>query len=154
MALSKKSPKRRGQTNDQERPYSDFLCSSRHSPHLPQGRHPSQPPFLAPCHLSTHLVKKAFLSHKDMELLIKGAAKGVYHLSKKDLSRFTVHSLRVGACFMLHTAGFSADDIKFELRWRSDAFRDYLRNILSLAGAKAQVSHQLRPGYCTLLIFS
>ena len=81
--------------------------------------------------------KMAFLSHKDMDLLLKGASKAVYNLSKKDLQKFIVHSLRVGACVMLHTACFSADDIKFELRWRSDAFRDYLRNILSLAGSKA-----------------
>ena len=38
---------------------------------------------------------------------------------------------------MLHDAGFTADDIKFELRWRSDAFRDYLRNILSMATNKS-----------------
>ena len=37
---------------------------------------------------------------------------------------------------MLHIAGFTADDIKFELRWRSDAFRDYLRNVLCQAARK------------------
>ena len=39
---------------------------------------------------------------------------------------------------MLHIAGFSADNIKFELRRRIDVFRDYLRNVLYLAVSKEQ----------------
>ena len=72
-----------------------------------------------------------------MENAIKQAARKVYNIKNKtDLSRFSCHSLRVGACVMLHIAGFSAESIKFELRWRSDSFRDYLRNVISIAAAK------------------
>ena len=77
------------------------------------------------------------LTHKQMELYIKSAARAVYNLSTAGLQKFSVHSLRVGAAVMLHAAGFTADSIKFELRWRSDAFRDYLRNILSMATNKS-----------------
>ena len=77
------------------------------------------------------------LSNKHVEFALKQAARNVYHLkTKKDLQKFTCHSLRVGACVMLHIAGFSDTDIKFELRWRSDSFRDYLRNVLCMAAAK------------------
>ena len=76
--------------------------------------------------------KTSLLSHKDMELLLKGAAREVYNLNTKELQKFTIHSLRLGACVMLHIAGFSADDIKFELRWQRNSFRDYLRNFLCL----------------------
>ena len=85
------------------------------------------------------------LNHKQMETLIKQAAKAVYKLTPKNLQKFSVHSLRVGACVMLHVAGFSADDIKFELRWRSDAFRDYLRNVLSTATAKTRSLQDFDP---------
>ena len=73
---------------------------------------------------------RKLLTHKQMELFIKSAAKSVYSIGQAGLQKFGVHSLRVGAAVMLHAAGFTADDIKFELRWRSDAFRDYLQNIL------------------------
>ena len=39
----------------------------------------------------------------------------------------------VGACVFLHAQNISAEDIKFRLRWRSDSFRMYLRNIIQLA---------------------
>ena len=49
------------------------------------------------------------------------------------LQRWGSHSLRVGACVSLHAMGFSPLDIKWLLRWRSDAFMAYLRNIAILA---------------------
>ena len=48
--------------------------------------------------------------------------------NKKDLQRWSAHSLRVGACTLLHEQGFTAPQIKHLLRWRSDAFMVYLRN--------------------------
>ena len=80
---------------------------------------------------------RKLLTHKQMELFIKSAARTVYNIGHTGLQKLGVHSLRVGAAVMLHAAGFTADDIKFELRWRSDAFRDYLRNILCLATTKS-----------------
>jgi hypothetical protein len=41
--------------------------------------------------------------------------------------------LRVGACVILHTSGFSDSQIKWILRWRSSAFLMYLRNTAVLA---------------------
>ena len=65
---------------------------------------------------------------------LQSTAHAVYNITKKeDLGRFTSHSIRVGACVLLHTQNISAEDIKFRLRWRSDAFRMYLRNVTQLA---------------------
>ena len=66
--------------------------------------------------------------------MLQEAAKAVYNISKKDdLNKFTSHSIRVGACVLLHTQNISTEDIKFRLRWRSDSFRMYLRNVIQLA---------------------
>ena len=66
----------------------------------------------------------------------KVAAK-VYRLNptthKDKLAKWTSHSLRVGACVMLHTHGFTAPQIQFLLRWKTDAFMVYLRNVAPLA---------------------
>jgi hypothetical protein len=55
------------------------------------------------------------------------------------LRRWSSHSLRVAACVLLQEAGFTGPQIKWLLRWRSDAFMDYLRNMpgLSLQQAHA-----------------
>jgi len=90
--------------------------------------------------------KPTFITHKHMETMIRLAAYKTYKLKKKaDLAKFSCHSLRVGACVMLHIAGFSTDDIKFELRWRSDSFRDYLRNVVSTASAKTMAITNFDP---------
>ena len=52
---------------------------------------------------------------------------------RKHLQRWGTHSLRVGACVVLHAMGFSALDIQWILRWRSMAFLTYLRNLTVLA---------------------
>ena len=58
------------------------------------------------------------------------AAREVYNIDDEEsLARFTSHSVRVGACVALHAAGISQMDIKFALRWRSDTFQTYLRNL-------------------------
>lgn len=53
------------------------------------------------------------------------------------LKLFTSHSIRVGACVILHCKGFTATQIQFLLRWRSDAFMTYLRNTTFLAAQQA-----------------
>jgi hypothetical protein len=52
---------------------------------------------------------------------------------KAELMRWSCHSFRVGACNLLHSQGFTGEQIKFILRWNSDAFMTYLRNSLVLA---------------------
>jgi hypothetical protein len=46
------------------------------------------------------------------------------------IARFTGHSLRVGMAVLLQAMGFSAHDIKMLCRWKSEAFMDYLRNLV------------------------
>ena len=43
------------------------------------------------------------------------------------------HSIRIGACVVLHEHGHSAVFIKNRLRWKSDTFMDHLRDTVSLA---------------------
>ena len=66
--------------------------------------------------------------------LLQEAATGAHNITcEKDLARFTAHSLRVGTCVLLHSQGSTAELIKLRLRWKSDAFMCYLRNIDALA---------------------
>jgi hypothetical protein len=47
----------------------------------------------------------------------------------KNIARWTTHSIRIGACCILFAAGFSPIDIKHILRWKSDTFMMYLRDL-------------------------
>ena len=73
----------------------------------------------------------------EIEGFMRRLAAEVYHLhpgkDAKDLQRWSSHSIRVGACVVLHAMGFSDTDIQWILRWRSLAFTAYLRNIAILA---------------------
>jgi hypothetical protein len=77
------------------------------------------------------------ITANDIEHFIRRLAVAVYHLDpikdSKDLRRWSSHSLRVGACVALHAMGFSPLDIQWILRWRSQAFMVYLRNVAILA---------------------
>ena len=65
---------------------------------------------------------------------IQQAAAAVYNItSQSDLQRYSSHSARVGAAVHLHLAGKDASFIKTRLRWRSDTFLLYLRNVAGLA---------------------
>lgn len=77
------------------------------------------------------------ITSTNIESYMRWLAAQVYHLDsstdKDQLSKWGAHSLRVGACVLLHAMGFSPIDIKWLLRWKSDAFMDYLRNVLLLS---------------------
>ena len=78
--------------------------------------------------------KTKYIDDTHIKSILQEAASEIYNIKcKKELSNFTSHSIRVGACVLLHAQNISAEDIKFRLRWRSDTFRTYLRNILPLA---------------------
>jgi hypothetical protein len=70
---------------------------------------------------------------------MRDVAAKVYNLDpttpvgKTALQKWSCHSLRVGACVLLHTMGFTEPQIKWILRWKSDAFMVYLRNITNLS---------------------
>ena len=69
---------------------------------------------------------------------LKKTTKTVHSItSKKELARFTAHSIRVRACAVIHTNESSIFIIQVRLRWKSDAFKFYLRNVESL------VEHQM-----------
>jgi hypothetical protein len=78
-----------------------------------------------------------FITARDIEQLMRETACRVYHLhpvkDRAALQLWSAHSLRVGACVILHTMGFSDSQIKWILRWRSSAFLMYLRNTAVLA---------------------
>ena len=73
----------------------------------------------------------------EIESYMRALAVKTYHLDpaqdRAALRLWSAHSLRVGACVLLHSMGFPPQDIKWLLRWLSDAFMAYLRNIASLA---------------------
>ena len=51
---------------------------------------------------------------------------------RKALAKWSSHSIRVGACVSLSEAGKESQFIQIKLRWRSLAFRDYLRNTTTI----------------------
>ena len=69
-----------------------------------------------------------------VESYLRQLAHQVYNITdNQELSRFTCHSIRVGACVLLHEANCKSDFIKFRLRWNSDSYLMYLRNTPKLA---------------------
>jgi hypothetical protein len=78
-----------------------------------------------------------FITAPDNEETMRRVASRLYHLDPvKDqatLRKWSSHSLRVGACVIIHSMGMSIAQIKFLLRWNSDAFMVYLRNTATLA---------------------
>jgi hypothetical protein len=79
----------------------------------------------------------SLITNDDIEKTMRGTASAVYDLDpikhKKELQRWSSHSYRVGAAVLLHGLGFTAVQIKFLLRWKSDTFMLYLRNLKILA---------------------
>jgi hypothetical protein len=69
----------------------------------------------------------------DIEQVIRRAAATLYNLDpvkhRAQLALWSSHSLRVGACTTLYSQGFSEMEIKYLLRWKSNAFMTYLRNL-------------------------
>ena len=62
---------------------------------------------------------------------------------KEEVSRYSTHSLRVGACQILYANGFQAHEIKMLLRWQSDAFMTYLRDIAWVARKQVDAVNEM-----------
>lgn len=79
----------------------------------------------------------AHLTAAQIEQYMRALAVEVYQLSpskhKSHIQKWSSHSLRVGGCVLLHAMGFDAPQIKWLLRWRSDAYLAYLRNTTVLS---------------------
>ena len=52
------------------------------------------------------------------------------------VSRWSTHSIRVGACNILFGAGESDHVIQFRLRWKSMTFMNYFRNLGAISAAQ------------------
>ena len=65
-----------------------------------------------------------------VELEMRSLAKALYGIkTDKGLLVFSCHSLRVGACCALYSAGLSPAEIKRTLRWKSDSWELYIRDL-------------------------
>ena len=58
--------------------------------------------------------------------------------NRTEIMRWSCHSFHIGACVLLHTDGSTGEQIKFILRWNSDAFMTYLRNSIVLANKQVR----------------
>jgi hypothetical protein len=87
-----------------------------------------------------------FITASDIEAAMRRVAARVYQLDPvkdaKHLMKWSAHSLRVGACVIIHSMGMSTAQIKFLLRWRSDAFMVYLRNTATLADRQNDIFNE------------
>ena len=93
--------------------------------------------------LSVYKYNKKICYIKDNEIKkeIQSVAKQVYNLTNKaQIGRFTNHSIRVGACTLLHCGGADILTIKTRLRWRSESFMMYLRNMPLLAAIHNKIA--------------
>jgi len=89
------------------------------------------------CVYRHHNGKLRYITASIIESTLRLAAAHVYKLDplrdSEHLRKWSAHSLRVGACVILHGMGFTDTQIQFLLRWTSNAFYVYLRNIAGLA---------------------
>jgi hypothetical protein len=94
----------------------------------------------------------AFIRPTHINNALHHVATAVYNITDpKDLARFSSHSIRVGACVALHAAGVQQQDIKFALRWKSDSFYSYLRNLPCQSTRMAQAVLDFDPNQFTLI---
>ena len=78
------------------------------------------------------------MTKRNSNIVASKAAQLIKHLAKitydetdtKELSKYFCHSLQVGACCSLYTAGFDEAHIKKLLRWKSDTWMDYVCNMI------------------------
>lgn len=75
-----------------------------------------------------------YITADQATLQMRELAKSVFKLTKKaDVQKFSCHSLRVGACCILFQTGHHPDFIQRVLRWESDAWRTYVRDLVVTA---------------------
>ena len=89
------------------------------------------------CICQDALGKLRYITSNDINYVFRRAAAAVYKLDPvadaKSLTLWSSHSLRVGACVILHAMGFTDVQIMWLLRWNSTAFMTYLRNVAVLS---------------------
>ena len=66
--------------------------------------------------------------------LLRELAVKTYDLkSPEEIQKFSSHSLRVGACCLLFACGYPPEFIQRVLRWKSDAWKGYVRDLIVTA---------------------
>jgi hypothetical protein len=96
--------------------------------------------------------KVDFIRPNHINAALRAAATAVYNVTDTmALTRFSSHSIRVGACVALHAAGLQQQEIKFALRWKSDSFYTYLRNLPCQAARTATAVVNFDPQRFTLV---
>ena len=94
-----------------------------------------------PLAVYAHGTTTLFLHRKVIKQVLRKIAKDTYKVNEVELDKhynFNPHSLRVGACVILHAAGVPGYQIRFLLRWKSDSFMEYLRNVNALSDTQNQ----------------
>jgi hypothetical protein len=83
-----------------------------------------------------------FITHEAIQDVMRQLAIDVYGLDPiKDATAirlWVAHSLRVGACIILQAMGFLPHEIQLILRWKSETWRDYTRNLVMVAQRHSQ----------------
>jgi len=78
-----------------------------------------------------------YITETEINLTMRATAVAIYGLHPKkhasEIQLWSAHSYRVGACVILHAMGYTASQLKFLLRWKSDTFMMYLRNLTILS---------------------
>jgi len=88
--------------------------------------------------------KVKHISDVDVEFVLQQAAKKVHGVTAaKDLKRWSCHSIRVGACIRLQLLNKPGHFIQMRLRWKSESWKLYLRNLPELADAQNEVINAL-----------
>eukprot|EP00957_Ditylum_brightwellii_P090354 6880625-Ditylum_brightwellii.AAC.2 len=89
--------------------------------------------------LSSSKRKAQYIKDNHIEHVLKMIIKDLYNLALPEvIKQFSPHSIRVGACVLLHSSRKDDDFIKLRLRCKSDTFRLYLKNTTHVAGQHCQ----------------
>lgn len=87
-------------------------------------------PHTHPIGVYSHEHKTCYITNTILRSHFQNAARTIHKITDpKKLQKYSSHSVRVMACVLLHTMGKDTSFIKHRLRWKSDAFTEYLRHV-------------------------
>jgi hypothetical protein len=86
---------------------------------------------------------RTYITNASIDRIMKAIARACYDLDDKQVGQYSTHSVRVGAAVHLHAANFSGDKIMERLRWKSNKYMVYLRNIPQLAAQQTAAIHTI-----------
>jgi len=76
-----------------------------------------------------------FITDSEVNTCLRTAAQTAHNIPTGDanLDKWSTHSIRITACNLLHRQKFSDSYIQNRLRWKSECWKDYLRNTFCTA---------------------